>query len=211
MGEITALEPQKKNPKRVNLFVDGKFVVGLDLETVVKEKLEVGRKLSEKEIKSLVELSGRRKIFDKVFKFLSYRPRSQKEVRDYLIKRKVAEEEITDILKELSEKKYLDDEEFARWWVEQRMMFRPKGHRALEMELRQKGVAKEAIAELLDRYLAEGGNEQELAKKVAEKKLKTLSHLPVWDLRQKLVAVLARRGFSWEIIDQVVDGILKKK
>lgn len=218
MGEITALEPQKKTlrlrsgqgPKRVNLFVDGKFVVGLDLEIAVKEKLEVGRKLSEEEIKRLIETSDRQKILAKVFNFLSYRPRSQKEVRDYLVKKKVDAEEITDILKYLSEKKYLNDEEFARWWIKQRMTFRPSGWRLLKMELRQKGVGEEIAEKILsDKDIKISG--EELARKVVEKKWKVLGRLPSQEAREKLIAALARRGFEWEIIKGVVDETLKKK
>jgi len=210
VAEITALETQKKNPKRVNLFVDGRFVVGLDLETAVKERLEVGREINEREIKYLIEISGRQKILDRVFRFLSYRPRSKKEVRDYLRKKKIDENEVEDILDRLSEKNYLDDEEFARWWVEQRISFRPSGVRLLRMELNQKGIPKDIIAKSLNRYLAKD-SEQELAQKVMEKKLRTLRHLPPLELKQKLSTHLARRGFSWETIETVVDGILKKK
>ena len=210
MGEITALEPQKKSTGRVNIFVDGKFAVGLDLETVVKEKLNVGKELSEEEIKHLIETSNRQKILGKVFNFLSYRPRSQKEVRDYLVKKKVDEEEITDVVKYLSEKKYLNDEEFARWWIEQRMTFRPAGWRLLKMELKQKGVGEEVAEKILsDKDIKISG--EELARKVVEKKLKSVGKLPPEQVREKLFAALARRGFEWELIKEVVDEILKKK
>lgn len=210
MGEITALEPQKKSAGRVNLFIDGKFVVGLDLETAVKEKLEVGKELSEEEIKHIIEASDRQKILDKVFNFLSYRPRSKKEVRDYLVRKKVDGEEITDIVKDLSERKYLDDEEFARWWIEQRMTFRPAGRRLLKMELQQKGVEEEVVEKILgDKEIKISG--EGLTRTVAEKKWKVLGRLPSQEAREKLVAALARRGFDWETIKRVVDEVIKKK
>lgn len=220
MGEITALETQKKSAsrrtKRVNLFVDGKFVVGLDLGTALKEKLEVGRKLSEEEIKHLIETSDRQKILDKVFNFLSFRPRSQKEARDFLAKKKVDTEEIAGILKYLGERKYLNDEEFARWWIEQRMAFRPSGWHLLKMELRQKGVAEEIIEGIRNLPAGEAGNEagimgKEPARKVAEKKWKVLGRLPPQEAREKLAAALARRGFDWDTIKEVIDEICKKK
>ena len=183
--------------------------MGLDLETVVKEKLEVGQELSEIEIKRLIETSDRQKILAKVFNFLSYRPRSQREVRDYLSKKKVDAEEITDIVKYLSEKKYLNDEEFARWWVEQRMTFRPTGWRLLKMELRQKGVGEEVVERIKNYELRI--TEKELAKTVVEKKLRSVGKLPLEKVKEKLFAALARRGFDWEIIKDVVDEILKKQ
>ncbi|MDP3998775.1 MAG: RecX family transcriptional regulator [bacterium] len=216
MGKITALEAQKKNPKRVNIFVDGEFAVGLDLETAVKGKLEVGKELSEEEIKHLKEASDRQKTLDKVFNFLSYRPRSQKEVRDYMVKKKVDEEEISDILNYLSGKKYLNDEEFARWWIEQRMTFRPTGWRLLKMELKQKGVGEEVVNGIMNPPAGEAGREagimeKTLAEKVAEKKLRAMGKLPPEKAREKLFAALARRGFEWDVIKRVVDEILKKK
>lgn len=203
---ITAFTPQKKNPQRVNLHLDGRFALGLDLETLLEEKLEVGQEISEERFQKLVELSTQKKLWEKALKFLSFRPRSEKEVKNFLIKKKADEEEIGWALGKLKEKGYLNDEEFARWWVEQRKTFRPKGWRVLKMELRQKGVPEDTIAKLLNCYIA-GGLEGELAKKVLEKKLESLKHLPLQKLKQKLGNHLARRGFDWEVIKKVVDGI----
>ena len=216
MGEITALEPQKRNPKRVNLFVDGKFAVGLDLETVLKEDLKIGQEISQEKIKHLVEISDRQKILDKAFRFLSFRPRSQKETLDFLLRKKVDEKESGWAIEQLKKGNYLNDEEFARWWVEQRTTFRPTGWRLLKMELRQKGVGEEVIKGIRNPPAGEasqgsGISEQELAKRVVEKKSKSLSHLPAIELKQKLAAHLARRGFEWETIKAVVDEIVKRQ
>lgn len=217
MGEITALEPQKKTlrlrsgqgPKRVNLFVDGKFVLGLDLETAVKEKLEIGKEITPQDLKYLTEVSGRQKILDRVFRFLSFRPRSKKEVRDYLLKKKIDPQEAEDITQELVKKNYLNDEEFARWWVEQRAILQPKGWRALKMELRQKGVEEEIIEGIMN--YESGTKEKELAQKVVEKKSRSMGKLPPQVLKEKLLAALLRRGFDWEVAKGVIDETLKKK
>lgn len=184
-------------------------MVGLDWVTVFREKIEVEKEITEEKIKRLIKISGRQKILEKVFKFLSYRPRSQKEVREYLWRKKVDEEEGEAIVRQLEKDNYLNDEEFARWWVEQRTTFQPKGWQALKMELKQKGLKNEIIEEIRSQGL--GVREFELAQKVAEKKLRSLGNLPSLELKQKLSATLARRGFDWETIKEVVDEICQKK
>lgn len=210
VAEITDVRPQKKNPQRVNLFVDGKFVLGLDLETALKEKLEIGKEISQEEIKRLSEISGRQKILEKVFKFLSYRPRSQKETRDYLAKKKIDLQESESIIQELTRNKYLDDEEFTRWWIEQRISFRPRGLRLLKIELKQKGINNELIDKMIYDLRFKNYDELELAKKLIEKRLERYQNLPLEEKKQKLAAFLARRGFDWETIKETVDGVLKR-
>lgn len=190
--------------------MDGKFVVGLDLETVVKEALEIGNEITDSDIKYLIEVSGHQKILEKVFNFLSFRPRSEKEAKDYLLKKKVDEEETGAVIKELKEKGYLNDEEFTRWWIEQRQTFRPKARRVLELELRQKGIAQDLIVKSLNDYINKD-TEFEIALKLARKKAGTLEKLPPPELRQKLGNYLARRGFEWETVKHVIDSVLKKE
>ena len=86
MPAITSVEPQKKK-ERFNIFVDGKFRFGLDAETLVKSGLKVGQEISEKEIEKLVLENEVRKLMDKALRFLSFRPRSESEVRQYLRKK----------------------------------------------------------------------------------------------------------------------------
>ena len=84
MPFVTSIEPQKKKPDRFNIFVDGKFSFGLDAETLVKSGLKTGREISEKEIKKLVFENETNKLMEKALRFLSFRPRSESEVRRYL-------------------------------------------------------------------------------------------------------------------------------
>jgi len=86
MSEVTAIEPQKKK-ERFNIFVDGKFAFGLDAETLVKSGLKVGQEISEKEIEKLVFENEVRKLMEKALHFLSFRPRSESEVSQYLRRR----------------------------------------------------------------------------------------------------------------------------
>ena len=131
------------------------------------------------------------KLLDKTYRFLSYRPRSEREIRNYLKKKNASDEIVQKIVKKLKKLRLIDDLVFCRWWIEQRITFRPRGKIALQVELRQKGIDSEMAKEVIEAMV----DEIKLAKKVIQGKKAN---------RQKLSALLARRGFSWEIIRQVL-------
>lgn len=206
MGIITALEPQKRKKGRVNVFVDGEFIVGLSLEVALKNKLKVGRKISSKELERLIQENELDQILAKVYRFLSYRPRSEKEVDDYLTKKKVGPLLTSLVIETLKRQKYLNDEEFARWWVEQRLKFRPRGKQILRAELFRKGISQEMIEKTLGSQLSDS-ELKELALKVAQKKQLRYTGLDRQEFRRKMGAFLARRGFDWETIKEVLEEI----
>lgn len=133
-------------------------------------------------------------LLEKTLKLLSRRPRSIKEINDYLKRKKTRPDLAEKVVGNLQKRGWLDDQKFASWWLEQRAAFRPKGKFALRAELRQKGVALEIIEPLLEKEI---GVEVEvnLAKKAVKKKKGN------W---QKKVAFLQRRGFSWQTIETVL-------
>jgi len=148
------------------------------------------------------------KLLERVLKFLSIRPRSRQEIINYLKKKTPQDEALREkVLKKAESLDLIDDRDFAVWWVEQRMTFRPKGKKALFFELRQKGLEKALIEEILNEKI----NELVLAIPLAQKKWLSLKKLPKEAAQQKLVGFLSRRGFSWEVIKKVLDEIFKKK
>jgi regulatory protein len=138
------------------------------------------------------------KILDKVYRFLSLRPRSEKEVADYLKKREISPSDFEKIFKILKEQKLVDDWEFAKWWLEQRETFKPKGKIALKAELKQKGIAEEIIEKALAQI-----EEESLAKEALAKKAKTYRKLPPEEFFRKISQFLSYRGFSWQTIEKV--------
>jgi len=198
--QITAIKPQKKD-SRFNIFLDGKFSFGLDEATLVREKLSVGQELSPERIATLTQANEVGKLLDKGLRFLSFRPRSEREVRRRLLrrqKRRGAEEEqgglVGETISRLRDLGYINDAEFASWWVEQRIRFRPRGKLLLKSELFEKGVAREVIEDALREYSLE--DEIGWAKKLAEKRRD--------ECRERLAAYLARRGFTWEVVGRVL-------
>ncbi len=147
------------------------------------------------------------KFYNRVLRFLSFRPRSQKEITDFLNRKKVSEITNGEILRRLKELNFVNDEEFARWWIEQRNEFSPRGVRLLKIELEQKGISKDLIVKLLDGYMVKE-TEFEAAKKLVEKRLERYHNLPLEEKRQKLTAFLARRGFDWETIKNLTRSLI---
>jgi regulatory protein len=154
------------------------------------------------------------KYLNKAYHFLSFRPRSEKEVRDSLHKKKASTEIIERVITSLKEHKFLNDEDFARWFIENRLRFNPKGIRIIKMELKQKGVDREiidqAIASLSKDEDSALQNDLESARKLVEKKLPKYKDLDKQIIYQKLGAFLARRGFDWDIIKKSIDDVLEK-
>jgi regulatory protein len=198
---VTAVKKQSRNPGRVNIYLDNKFAFGLSQELAAKFGLLVGREISGEQILLVKKGSCREKSLTMAYRYLSYRPRSEREVKDYLVRKGIGGEEIKSVIFYLEEQGYLNDNDFARWWLEQRNQFRPRGCRLLRQELIQKGISQEII----DRVLA-GVDEKELIGKLLRKR-----HLRSWGEsdrgREKLVAYLGRRGFSWPVILEVLESL----
>ena len=209
MPQITDIRPQKRR-QRFNIYLDGKFGFALPAEALAKAGLKIDQVLSNKEIQQLIKENEFSKVYDRVLKFLSFRPRSEKELSDWFTKKQVGEETKKLVWKKLQSLGYINNEEFAKWWIEQRMTFRPMGKYAIARELKQKSVSSHLISQYLN-ILVSKSSEYDLAKKAAEKKMKVYKNLPSLEFRQKLSAFLARRGFSWETIGEVVNSFLHKK
>ena len=162
----------------------------------------------------IMEDENYQKVRDHALKLLSFRPRSTKEVsvklQKFTAKRDFPNEIIGKVINELTEQKFLDDKEFVRWWVDQRQSYRPKGARAIKMELLCKGIEKEVIDEILSTNDGEKISEYDLAKKVVDKKIVHFKHLPQEKLKIKVRDLLARRGFDWETIRKVIDSVVEK-
>jgi regulatory protein len=149
-------------------------------------------------------------IFEKFYnyslRFLSYRQRSEKEVRDKLIAKQVDPQIIEKIILKLKEKRFINDEEFARMWVENRLRFKPRSARLIEMELKQKGISQEIINNI---DLAKD-NDLTSAKKLVKKRIEKHKNSPKQEIYQKLGQYLASKGFNWDTIKKSIDEILDK-
>ncbi len=153
---------------------------------------------------------------NKAFHFLSFRTRSEKEVRDNLLSKKASPEIIERIINSLKEHKFLNDEDFARQFIESRLRFKPKGIRIIKMELKQKGIDQAIIDEAINRLSTDDennpvNNDLESAKKLVDKKMPRYKGLEKQEIYNKLGAFLARRGFDWDTIKKSIDDSLIDK
>jgi regulatory protein len=157
MKKITAIEVQKRSPNRVNIHLDGEFAFGLS--RIVAAWLRVGQELSEEKIEQLQLEEARERAYQQAMLFLSYRARSESEIRQNLRKHEIPEPVIEQTLERLRQDGLANDDQFARAWVENRSAFRPRSRRLMAMELRQKGLGEEAVSSAVeqvdDKVLAE--------------------------------------------------------
>ena len=202
--EITALKFQKHNKDRVNVYLDGAFAFGL--AAVEAMHLHVGQTLSADEIVELQMKDEVERAYERALNYLSYRPRSKAEVRRNLRRKNVEEQVIDVVIGRLTRSGLLDDEEFARYWVNNRARFNPRGLRGLRYELRQKGVSRDIIDEALT-----GFDVQAAARQVAVAGARRLSQEAPRDFRRKLKAYMARRGFSYSVIRPLVQEKLEER
>jgi regulatory protein len=198
-GTITALVAQKKNPDRVNVYLDGHFAFGLAAIEAVR--LRRGQVLTEADIERLQAADDVEKAREKALRFLSNRPRSEWEVRQNLRKAGYGDATIDRVLERLRSVALVDDAAFARYWIENRTQFNPRGAVALRQELRRKGVNREVI----DAVLAEDQPvDDQAAVQAALAKADRYRQLPRPEFAQKLGAYLARRGFDYETVREAV-------
>ena len=134
-------------------------------------------------------------------RFATLRPRSEKEIRLWLRRKKVHESLFSKLFDRLNHLELIDDEKFAKWWIEQRQSFRPKPKRILNNELIIKGINNEIIKKVLGE---EKIDEEKMARELIEKRAYKWKNLEGFELKQKMSQYLAQKGFSWEIIEKVV-------
>ena len=134
-------------------------------------------------------------------RLLGVRPRSERELRDRLFKKGFGQANVSEVVALLKEQNVIDDFKFAKLWVESRMRTAPKGDALLRKELRDKGVAQSIIDEAL---ASTGESEVKVARDLATKQLTRLKGLPREKARKKLFDFLARRGFNFDTIRDIV-------
>lgn len=200
MKKITALVVQKRNPNRVNVHLDGEFAFGL--ARIVAAWLKVGAELSEEKIKQLQAEDAKERAIQQALLFLSYRARSESEIRQNLRKHEIPEDVIEQTLEHLRRDGLANDDQFARAWVENRSEFRPRSRRLMALELRRKGLDEESASAALAQV-----DDEALAYEAAQKRAARFNALEWMEFRKKLSEFLARRGFSYSVIAPVVTRV----
>lgn len=206
--KITALKIQVRDKDRVNVFVEGKYRFSLDITQIAELGIKNGADYSEAELAELENESQFGKLYTRSLEYALIRPRSQREMRDYLyrktrdtrtktgqIKKGVSKELTERVFSRLADKGYIDDEKFARFWVENRNVRKGISKRKLQSELSAKGVDRQLVDAILG--VTERSDTDELQKIIAKKASR-------YDDKQKFIAYLARQGFSYDDIQEAL-------
>lgn len=202
---ITALEPQANNPERINLYVDGHFLLGVNAAIVLQMGLQLEQELLPEQLEHLRGAEAEQQAVDRALNYLSYRPRSREEMRRYLRRKGTPDDVIDAALARLDRLDFGNDRSFAEFWVETREQFSPRGAHALKSELRMKGIDNEIIDELVDEEQDAGR-----ARRAARKKALLLARQPAIDyatFRNRLGSFLQRRGFGYEVTTRTVRAL----
>jgi len=207
--KITSITVQVRDKDRVNVSVDGKYRLSLDFTQLLDLGIKLGNEYTEEEMLKLEEESQYGKLYGRALEYSLMRPHSQREVRDYLYRktrdsrtkeglvRKGVAPQLTDrVFERLVTKGYVDDEKFARFWIENRNLRKGSSMRKLSAELGAKGVERTIIEKLLGETERDDATELE---KIIEKKS---SRYPD---EQKFMMYLARQGFSYDDIKSALN------
>ena len=200
MPVITSIK-QQKNKNRVNVYLDDVFGFGIDLDNFALLNLRVNQEYSQEEIEKIIKKAEFQKTYDKLLRFAMVRPRSEKEVVDYFRRKKIHESMHEEMIKKLKHLDLLNDLAFAKWWIDQRINFKNKSKRVIQMELRAKGIDKNTIDDAFGETVID---EEKMARELIEKKMYKWKGLELREARQKMSQYLVGKGFGWDVIQKVV-------
>jgi len=201
---ITRIERQKKRRNRVSIFVDDQFVAGVSEETLLQARLRPGDEITKESLDSLAADETLFQAKQSALRLLSYRVRSEKEIRNYLRTKEFSDENIDQVLSSLRISGMVNDREFAHAFIRNALTLKPIGRILLRQKLLLLGIELSMIEEALDK---ECGPEDQLsaADNAAEKAMRRIGKRgdPVKE-RSRLVATLLRKGFPYSIVKEVV-------
>jgi regulatory protein len=206
---ITSIETQKHDKSRVNIYLDGVFAFGLPRDVVVHQHLSEGDEISEDLIANVLLLDELSRAKEKALAYLSYRSRSIQELGAKLKTKGFSERTIQRVVEDFVRVGLLDDRAFAAAYVQTRMIQRPMSKRLLKKELFLKGIS-EIMASPAIEEVYEDRTELDVAASLAERRFSGKVDLNEQKTRKKISDFLARRGFSWEVISEVLRKINSK-
>ena len=195
---VTAIKPAIKTENRVNIFINDKYDFSLEISQVVDLHLKVKKRLSASELEDCRRASQFGKLYCRTLEYTLTRPHSEKEIRDYLLKRRqrlriknlplYTDQDIAAVISRLKEKGYLDDEKFACYFVENRYVKKGISKKRLILELKKKGISTDVIENVLaDSTRSDDAEIQKIINKKFSK------YTP-----DKLIAYLVRQGFDYQ-------------
>ncbi len=202
MSKITALRAGRGPRKRVNVSLDGRFAFSLEAEVAIKEGLQVEQELSASQIEALAKFDHFHRCLNTAAHYLSYRPRSEFELRERLHQRGFDDDSVAAVLAKLKEQGLVDDLAFAQFWTANRESFSPRSQQLTKLELRRKGVAGNIIDQIADAI-----DDEDSAYRAALSKARSLPLADYQSFRRRLGGYLKRRGFGYGVINHTIERL----
>jgi regulatory protein len=202
MAVITKITTQQKNQDRYNIFLDrGKgeeFAFSVDSDVLIKFQMKKGMELDDFSLMEIHYQDDIRKAYNQAISYLARRMRSEKEIKDYLVKKETEEPVIHEVIHKLLAQKYINDREFGLAYARTQMNTTDKGPDLIRMELKEKGIEKSIIESVLEDFSFD--LQLEKALKLCQKNIQKNSKDSYKIVKQKLEQMLQRKGYSFDVI-----------
>lgn len=200
-GHITAVHQDQKQKQRYHIDIEDEYAFSVHEDILIKYNLFRGTLVDERFFQEVLIAEEKHKAYLAALRYLGMRPRTRSQLKKYLQDKGFSEQIASEICTRCVEQGYVDDQAFARQWVDERLRLKPRSAYMLRMELLQKGLEKETV----DRAVAAVSREDELdaARALVEKKLRRMDRVPSPEEEKKLLAMLMRKGFSHSVIQQL--------
>jgi len=202
---ISAIEVQEKKANRRSIFVNGKFVVGVDESIIADLGLHVGQQIGEEELQAIARAEMIARAKQKALKLLEHRPHSRAEIGRRLSRAGFAEDVVEETLTRLEDLGLIDDAQFSRSWVNHRLAGKAMGKVRIKWELRQKGVPAEVAEEALSAVDADA--EYQSALDAARRRWQKDKAPDERARRRRLASFLRRQGFDWDVITRILNEL----
>ncbi|MFF2532190.1 regulatory protein RecX [Brevibacillus sp. NPDC058079] len=210
MPRISKIEQQKRNNSRYSLYLDDVFAFGISEDVYIRnrKKIVVGNEIEQSFVDEVLIEEEMQKTMDSALRLLSFRIRSEYELRMRLRQKGYEDNWIDLALEKLRSYQYVNDETFAKTLAKDRQNIKKLGERGLKAELKQKGISQEIITQVVDELCSD---EKELGQAIelCEKKLRSISGKdPIPKTRQKLMQFLVRKGYSFDIAGKAIASVM---
>lgn len=206
--KISKIESQKKNKDRLNIYIDDAFAFGLSVDVFVKYNLQKDQAIEDDFLEEILLTEEKNKAINSAVKYLSYRQRSIKEVKDHLSRKGYEESIVGKTIDYLLEKNYLNDYEFAESFIRDKSYLNKYGINKIKYELLNKGISKEIVAKTL-RF--DGDEEYDNAIALANKKMNSYKNQDRDSIYRKLGGFLQRRGYRYDTVSKVLKEVLDEE
>jgi regulatory protein len=205
--KVTAIRTGKGRGKRVSVFLDGKLAFTLEAEVALKEGLQTEQELSDSQVEALVKSDNFHRCLNAANHYLSYRPRSESELRERLRRRNFNGDNIEAVIERLKERGLVDDKAFAQFWRDNRQSFSPRSQWLTKLELKRKGVPDDLVAEVV----GDGIDDDNSAYQAALSKARSLPLSDYQSFRRRLGEFLKRRGYGYGVINHIVERVWQEE